>query len=323
MSEPSRAAHRLSLERIELAARTIDPVFLNSPQFVCEPLGDELGARVTLKVETLNPIRSFKGRGADLCVSRLPADAIIVCASAGNFGQAMAYACRKRKLEITIFASVNANALKLQRMRALGARVELDGEDFDAAKLAAKRFAAHAGALMIEDSLDPATGEGAGTIALELLRSPEPIDTILVPLGNGALLAGVARVMKALRPAVRVVAVQAAGAPAMIESLRANRVIKHDRVATIADGIAVRIPVPEALGDLRGLVDDTYLVDEESILEGMRLLHRHAGIVAEPSGAVGIALLFEHPALFAGQSVATIVCGGNLTLRQMRRWLDS
>ncbi len=321
MSDPSH--HRLSLERIELAARTIEPAFLNSPQYVCEPLGAELGARVALKVETLNPIRSFKGRGADFCVSQLPATEKIVCASAGNFGQALAYACRKRKLEITIYASVNVNPLKLERMRALGARLVLEGEDFDAAKLAAKRFAEQSGARMIEDSLDPATAEGAGTIALELLRFPEPLDAIVVPLGNGALLAGIARVIKARNPAIRVVAVQAAGAPAMIESLRANRVIEHERVATIADGMAVRIPVPEALDDLRGHVDEMHLVEEESLLEGMRLLHLHAGIVAEPSGAAGVALLAERRELFAGRTIATIVCGGNLTQRQMRRWLDS
>ncbi|HEY8292849.1 MAG TPA: pyridoxal-phosphate dependent enzyme, partial [Thermomicrobiales bacterium] len=180
--------HRLSLERIEQAARIIDPIFLHSPQFVCEPLSDELGVRLMLKIETLNPLRSFKGRGADYCVSQLPADARIVCASAGNFGQAMAYACRKRGLALTVYASVNANAFKVERMRALGANVVLFGEDFDAAKIEAKRFAAHTGARIIEDSLDPATGEGAGTIGLELLTFPERLETLLVPLGNGAML---------------------------------------------------------------------------------------------------------------------------------------
>ncbi len=204
-----------------------------------------------LKIETLNPLRSFKGRGADYCVSQLPADARIVCASAGNFGQAMAYACRKRGLALTVYASVNANPFKIERMRALGANVVLHGEDFDAAKIEAKRFASQSGARMIEDSLDPATGEGAGTIGLELLTFPEQIDTLLVPLGNGAMLAGIARVMKARSPETRIIAVQAVGAPAMVESWRAGRVIVHERMQTIADGIGVRVPVPEALADLR------------------------------------------------------------------------
>ncbi len=317
----TEAPHRLSLERIEQAARIIDPIFLHSPQFVCEPLSDELGVRLMLKIETLNPLRSFKGRGADYCVSQLPADARLVCASAGNFGQAMAYACRKRGLALTVYASVNANAFKVERMRALGANVVLYGEDFDAAKIEARRFASQTGACMIEDSLDPATGEGAGTIGLELLAFPERLEALLVPLGNGAMLAGIARVIKARSPEIRVIAVQSTGAPAMVESWRAGRVIVHERIDTIADGIGVRVPVPEALADLRGLVDDALLVRDETIIAGMRLLHRHAGVVVEPSGAVGVAALLEHPTMFRNRLVGTIVCGGNLTVEQMREWL--
>jgi threonine dehydratase len=318
-----QTASRLSIERIEEAARVIDPVFLRTPQFVCEPLGDELGVRLALKIETLNPIRSFKGRGADYCVSQLSADERLVCASAGNFGQAMAYACRKRRLGITIYASANASLLKIERMRSLGASVVLHGEDFDAAKLEAKSFASQAGARMVEDSLEPATGEGAGTMGLELLAFPKRFDALLVPLGNGAMLAGVARVLKAYSPETRVIAVQAAGAPAMTESWRAGRVIVHEKMQTIADGIGVRVPVPEALKDISGLVDDAVLVRESSILEGMRLLHRHAGVVSEPSGAVGLAAILEQPETFRGQLVGTIVYGGNLTEEQMREWLWS
>jgi len=318
MTEPS---HRLSLERIEQAAQIIDPVFLHSPQFVCEPLSDQIGVRLALKIETLNPIRSFKGRGADLLVSRAQADLPLVCASAGNFGQAMAYACRKRGLRLSVFASTMANPLKIERMRGLGAHVVLHGADFDAAKLEARRVAREQGARFVEDSLDIETVEGAGTMGLEWLEFPEPLDTLLIPLGNGAMFNGIARVIKARRPEARVIAVQAAGAPAMIESWRAGRVIAHDQIQTIADGIGVRVPVPQALDDMRGLIDDALLVREDTILAGMRLLHRHAGVVAEPSGAVGVAALLEQPDRFRGQLVGTIVCGGNLTAQQMREWL--
>src|SRR5262245_61514322 len=125
---------RITLERIEEAARRIDPVFLDTPQYVCEPLGDELGCRLALKVETLNPIRSFKGRGADWLVQHLSPGAALICASAGNFGQAMAYACRARSVSLTVYAAESANPLKIERMRAMGARVVLAGADFDAAK---------------------------------------------------------------------------------------------------------------------------------------------------------------------------------------------
>jgi threonine dehydratase len=316
-----QSSHRLSVERIEQAAKVIDPVFLNSPQFLCEPLNEELSKRLALKIETLNPIRSFKGRGADFLVSQIKSDERLVCASAGNFGQAMAYACRKWGLSLTIYASTRANPFKVERMRSLGANVVLWGEDFDAAKQEAKRAAFEQNDRFIEDSRDIETAEGAGTIGLEWLTFPESLDALLIPLGNGAMINGIATVMKARSPQTRIIAIQAAGAPAMIESWRAGRMIIHDQISTIADGIGVRVPVPEALEDMRDLVDDAILVGEDTIINAMRLLHYHAGIVAEPSGAVGVAAILEQPEMFDQQCVGTIICGSNLTKEQMQTWL--
>lgn len=313
---------RITLERIEAAAAGIDPIFLNTPQWVCEPLSEELGVRVALKAEVLNPIRSFKGRGADWLVRQLTPGATLMCASAGNFGQAMAYACRGRGVPLTVFAAENANPLKLARMRSMGARVVLAGQDFDAAKAMAREEAAREGIRFVEDSRDPEPTEGAGTIGLEWLAFPERLDALLVPLGNGAMLAGIATVIKARLPRTRVVAVAAAGAPAMVESLRSGRIVTYDRIDTIADGIGVRLPVPEALDDLRDVVDELILVPDDLIVRAMRLLHRHAGVVAEPSGAVGLAGVLQEPARFAGSTVGTVICGGNLTPAQMRDWLD-
>lgn len=313
--------HRLSLDRIELAARTIDPVFMHTPQYLCEPLSEALGARVAIKIETLNPIRSFKGRGADFLISQIRSDVHLICASAGNFGQAMAYACRKRGLKLTIYASTKANPFKVERMRALGAQVILHGMDFDEAKLAAKRAASEQESRFVEDSLDIETLEGAGTMALEWLDFPEPLDALLIALGNGAMFSSVARVMKERSPKTRMIAVQAAGAPAMIESWRAGRIVTQEHLQTIADGIAVRLPVPQALEDMQGLVDQAVLVSEDSIVQAMRLLHRHAGVVTEPSGVVGVAALLEQPEVFRNKTVGVIICGGNLTTEQMQEWL--
>jgi threonine dehydratase len=312
---------RIPLPAIDLAADRIDPVFLDTPQYDCEPLSDALGCRLVVKVEALNPIRSFKGRGADLLVSRVEPGTRLLCASAGNFGQAMAYACRKRGVALTVYAAEGANPLKIGRMRALGAEVVLDGEDFDAAKLAAKGAAEAAGVRFVEDSLDLDTVLGAGTMALELLTDPEPFDAVLVPLGNGAMLNGIATVMRARSPGTERIAVQAAGAPAMVESWRSGRVVEHAEIATIADGIGVRIPVPQALRDMEGLIDEALLVSEGAILEGMRLIHQHVGVVPEPSAAVGVAALLENRERFAGRRVATVLCGGNLTPEQMAAWL--
>jgi threonine dehydratase len=315
--------HRLSLDRIAEAATVIDPVFLESPQFRPESLEEQLGCRLVVKVETVNPIRCFKGRGTEYLTASLSGRAHLVCATAGNFGQGMAYSARKRDLPLTIFASETANPLKVERMRALGAEVRLVGEDFDAAHLAAGAFAEESDARMVEDGRDPAISEGAGTIGLELLRWPEPFDAVLVPLGDGALLAGVARWVKAHRPATRMIGVCASGAPAMERSWRAGEVRELERAMTIADGIAVRAPFTEALADLTGLVDDILLVEDETMLAAMRQAHQELGIVLEPAGAAGLAALMAYRERFRGQSIGTILTGGNITVQQMRQWLGS
>jgi threonine dehydratase len=143
---------------------------------------------------------------------------------------------------------------------------------------------------------------------------------VLIPLGNGALFTGVAAAIKSVNPTIACIAVQAAGAPAMVESWRAKRTIVHESIATIADGIGVRVPVPEALADFAKLADDALLVSEGSLRKAMQLLHQHAGLVVEPSGAAGIAALLEHRERFAGQRVATILCGGNVTEQQFKDW---
>ncbi len=313
-------ATRLNAQDILTANEAIDPVFLNSPQYVCEPLSDEIGCRTILKVETQNPIRCFKGRGADLLCANADADEL-VCASAGNFGQAVAYACRKRGIGLTILAAENANPLKVERMRKLGANVILNGRDFDTAKLHARAFAEDRGVRFVEDGFDVETVIGAGTIGLELSCVTEPIDFLLVPLGNGALFNGVSTYVKATRPETKMIAVQANGAPAMIESWRTGHLIEHESVDTIADGIGVRVPIQQALDDMDALIDEGILVEERSILNAMKMLHRHAGMVVEPAGAVGISAVLENREVFAGKTVATIVCGSNLTKEQMTNWL--
>jgi threonine dehydratase len=275
-----------------------------------------------LKVETINPIRSFKGRGTDFLVSGLPAGSPgLVCASAGNFGQGMAYAARKHGIPLVVFAAENANPLKLERMRQFGADVRLAGRDFDEAKDHAREFAGAAGRRYIEDGREPAISEGAGTIAVELDRWPLRFDFALVPLGNGAMLAGIGTWMKAHSPATRVIGVCAAGAPSMALSLRHGVPQPTESVETIADGIAVRVPVPEALADLSGVVDDVLLVEDAALIEAMQLVFREHGLVVEPAGVAGLAAAMAFRDRFRGAAVVTPLCGGNLTAGQVRNWL--
>jgi threonine dehydratase len=313
--------HRLRIKNIEEAMRVVDPVFLNSPQYVAESLSHVLGMRIVVKVETANPVRCFKGRGAEYFASRLGNCGELITASAGNLGQAMAYACRRRGIHLTVYAGTRANSFKIDRMRALGADVVLFGSDFDDAKIEAKRAASRLGIRMVEDSLDAETGEGAGTIGLELSEFTEHLDSVLVSFGNGALACGTGVYLKHASPGTRIVAVQAAGAPAMVESWRLGRVVSYDSSSTIADGIGIRIPIPECVEDMKGVIDQALLVKDETIFEAMKLAHQHLGLVLEPSGAAGLAALIENREEFNGRTVAVVLCGGNLTPDQIRSWL--
>jgi len=314
------ANHRLSLENISLASTVIDPVFLNSPQYLAGSLGQRLGCRLVVKVETLNPIRSFKGRGAEYLVSSLRGRPNLVCSTAGNFGQGMAYAARKRGLSITIFVAAEANPLKVERMRGLGADVRF-AKDIDEAE-AAKAFAAEKSSLLVEDGRDAPIAEGAGTIGVELLRWPDAFDAILVPLGDGSLLAGVSRWVKAHHPDTQMLGVCAKGSRAMERSWQLGRV-QEDRAETIADGLAVSRPHPEAVADLTGLADDIVLAEDNKMLEAMRLAHQELGLVLEPSGAAGLAALIADKQRFRGQLVGVILTGSNITTEQIRKWLMS
>jgi len=311
---------RLSLANIEEASRVIDPVFRDSPQIAFDTLSEILGAETVLKVETLNPIRSFKGRGPSYYVHQLKGKTPLIAASAGSYGQGLAVAARARGIPFTVFAAEKANPLKVARMRALGAEVVLGGDDFDAAKALARAHAEQNGFPFVEDGKEPAVSEGAGSMAVELLQWPDPFDAVLVALGNGALINGIGAWVKAHAPETEVIGVCATGAPSMQRSWASGSMVTTDTVDTIADGIGVRVPVPEALDDMKDTVDDVVLVDDQTTLKAMRLLLHHTGLLIEPSGAVGVAAMLTDAARFQGKRVATILCGSNVTEAQFQAW---
>jgi threonine dehydratase len=314
---------RLRLDRVRAAAGEIDPVFLDTPTLLCAPLGEALGCSVTLKIETLNPVRSFKGRGTEAVAARAREQGAshLVCASAGNLGQALAYSGSARGLAVTVVAARSANPLKLRQIAAFGAAVRLEGEDIEDARVLAREVAAAEGAYLVEDSLDLATCEGAATIGLELVRDDPSLDAVLVALGGGAMASGIGYATRSLAGGGEVIGIQPIGAPAMALSWRKRSVVETDTIETIADGVAGRCPIPEVLDDLLVLLDDVVLVGEDSIKAGMRALHEHAGLVVEPSAALGIAAILEDPERFAGRRVTTILCGSNVVPTDFARWV--
>jgi threonine dehydratase len=310
----------LSLQRIAEASVALPPEFARTPQYVVDGLGGA-GVQVAVKIETLNPIGSFKGRGTAELLRRERDPGPLVTASAGNFGQGLAYAARLRRRAVHVFAAATASPVKVRRMRQLGAEVHLEGDDFDAAKDHARRFAATEGLRFVEDGREPAIAEGAATIAVELTADPAPpLDAVVVPVGNGALVAGIGRWVHAASPGAQVIGVTATGAPAMRRSWERGEPVATDRAETIADGIGVRVPVPEALGEMRHAVDAMIEVDDDAIVMAGRELLRETRLVVEPAGAVALAAVTTHPGRFADQRIAVLVTGSNLTEEERRRW---
>jgi threonine dehydratase len=306
----------LSVNRIEEAARTIDPVFLNTPQYADEQLNAALARNVVVKVETANPLRSFKGRGADFFMGRVDPGATVVCSSTGNFGQAMAYAGRRRGMAVEVFVPENVNPVKLARMRAFAARVTPVGADSAASEAAARAYVAgRQGCVYVEDGKEMAIAEGAGTIGVELIQAG-PFDAVVLPVGDGALITGVARWIKDCAPQTRIIGVCASGAPCMALSWRAGKPVSTERSDTIAEGIEVRVPVPESVVRLVALVDDMVLVDDSDLLEAMQLSVRTLGLLLEPSAAAGLAAIRVHN--LPGERLATVLTGSNLRAEHLR-----
>ncbi len=290
----------------------IDPVFRDSPQYVSEALGEEVGFRPLLKVETLNPVRCFKGRGGSVLAAQAAPGDVLACASAGNFGQGVAYGARAAGLRCVVYASGAAQPDKLARMRALGADVRLVAGDFDAAKEAAEAAAAEEGMRSIVDGREPEIALGAGTIARELTAWPEPIDAVVIPVGNGSLAWGMTTWLAAHAPETELIGVGPTGAPMMEHAWRTGSLESFGPTDTIADGLAARVPVAEAVHALRATLHRFVLVDDDRLRDAMALLADRCGVITEPSGAAGLAGALVLRRELAGRTVAFPVTGSNV-----------
>jgi threonine dehydratase len=299
----------------------IHPAFLRTPQFVHDGLSARLGVPVIVKVETVNPIRSFKGRGTSLAIGALAAegsigrDRPVVCASAGNFGQGVAHAAGRLGIPSIVFASRRATPSKIARMRALGATVELVGDDFDDARAAADAYVERHDAHLLVDGDDPRIAAGAASMAVELTDAIEagelPSPAVAsVPVGNGALINGIGSWLRAALPACQVVGVQATGASSMTLSWRARRPIDTPTIETYADGIAARVAIPAAVALMDGRVDDMWLVDDAEIHAAQDELTSALGITVEGAAAASWAGLLSGPT--PDGPAVVIVTGSNV-----------
>ncbi len=315
------------LKGIRAAAATIGPHHTPSPLIRSELLSRAFDADVWLKNETVGPVASFKLRGAlNALLLSAQADPATgwgaVSSSTGNHGQGVAYAARLLSRSADVFLPDGANPIKAKMIAALGAQLHIGGEDIDAAKALAREFCDRHGHRFIDDGDDVDVIEGSGTVALEVGEALENVDALVVPLGAGTFVGGCAAALKGLQPAAQVIAVQAKGSPAMVESFHAGRPIERP-IDTIAGGLATRIPPAHALAAMLEYVDDAWLVSDDELLSALRTLAECAHVMVEPAGAASTAGAWARRQEFRGKRVVLVLSGSNVTREELCLALDA
>ena len=305
-----------SADDIRRAAEAGAGVIRETPLLSSRTLTERTGITVALKAENLQRTGSFKIRGALAKIASL-GDACeegVVCASAGNHAQAVAYAARERGVSCDVFMPESAPIAKAEATVALGARVRLVGESVDESLAAAREYTHAGGHAFVHPFDDPVVVAGQGTLGLELLAQVPDLARVVVPIGGGGLISGVAIAVKSQRPEVEVIGVQAAACAPFPASLQAGEPIAVASALTIADGIAVKRPGGLTLELIRRWVDEVVVVSEEEVAEAMVFLLERAKLVVEGAGAVGVAALLAGRAGRAGGegTTAVILSGGNV-----------
>jgi len=304
----------VTLADIEKAREMLVGVAIQTPMEESRWLSALAGGPVGLKCENLQRTGSFKARGAYVRIARLSEDERrhgVVAASAGNHAQGVALAAQLLGIRSTVFMPEGAPIPKERATRAYGADVVFHGRYLEDALAEAKEFSARTGAVLIHpfDHFDIVAGQG--TVGLEILEQAPDVETVLVPTGGGGLLAGVAIAVKALRPDVKVIGVQAEGAAAYPASLKKGNPVALESMKTMADGIAVGLPGEITFAAVRDHVDEILTVSEDSLSRALLALLERAKMVVEPAGAAAVAAMLDRPSEFRTPAVA-LLSGGNI-----------
>ena len=303
----------LSLNDIEQAAGRLSGHLLDTPCVESRTLSQITGAQIFLKFENLQYTASFKERGACNKLSQLTSEERergVIAMSAGNHAQGVAYHAQLLGLRATIVMPRFTPGVKIERTRGFGASVVLHGDTLDESRNHALQMAQAQGLVFVHPYDDEAIVAGQGTVGLEMLRAVPELDTLVIAVGGGGLIAGIATAAKAINPGIDIVGVQTSRFPGMVNAIKGTH---HPQgISTIADGIAVGTPgvIPTAI--IQALVDDMLLVDEGDIEQAMVMLLEIEKTRVEGAGAAGLAALLRYPARFAGKKVGLVLCGGNI-----------
>ncbi len=311
----------VALNDIQQAAKRIASVASRTPFAYAPILSKKCGYEIYLKKENLQVTGAFKLRGAFNKIAKLSQEEKsrgVVAASAGNHAQGVAFSSHYFSLPATIVMPENTPLTKVNGVKSYGAEVILHGSNYDEAYGYAVKYAKKQQKTFVHPFADYDVMAGQGTIALEILEQAQDLDAILVPIGGGGLIAGIASAVKQINPKLQVIGVTAAGAPAMRESYKLGRAVDSTEVRTIADGIAVRDTSPVTLEIILETVDDIVEVDDEEIADAILFLLENQKLVVEGAGAVGVAaLLYEKVALASDAKIAVVLSGGNIDVTML------
>lgn len=315
----------LTLETIRDAAEALRGKIHRTPLIGSRTLSERCGHRLFMKAETLQKTGSFKSRGAFNAIRRLTPDARargVLAASAGNHSQGLAWAASAQGVPVTVVMPTTAAPPKIEATRAMGARVILYGDLFDDALERALTIRDESGMTFVHPCIDPDVVSGAGTIGLEILEDCPDVDAIVVPIGGGGLISGIATSVKSLAPKVRVFGVEPATAPAMKRSMDEGKMVTLESARSIADGMAGLAVFPETLAVCQRLVEDVLLVSEAAMLDAIVSLLTRCKLLTEAAGAAGVAASLDGLVpVPSGSTIVAVLSGGNLDLARLAGWL--
>ena len=315
--DPISGVRLPTMDDVDRARKVIASYVRPTPLLSNPALDDLCGFSAFLKCENLQPIGAFKVRGGLFLMSELSPEERaqgVVTASTGNHGQSIAYAAREFGVPVTVWMPEAANPLKVASMRRLGAEVRFAGRDFDECREEAERDAAERGATYVVPANDWRLIAGVATYTIEMLEGAPDLDVLIVPAGGGSGLAGACLAGKSIAPALRVIGVQAAGAPVIYETWRSGELQELPRAETFAEGLATRVAFSLPAQILWRRLDDFRLVTDGEMRRGILTLLERARILAEGAGAAAFAAAYAMREELAGQKVGIVVSGGNLTL---------
>jgi threonine dehydratase len=309
---------------VAIAAEALDGVVVRTPLERNAALSARFGIDVRLKLESKQVTGSFKVRGATAAVAKLEPDQLAVTASAGNHGLGVAFGCAQRGMVARIFVPATADRSTLERLRSFGPSIELVPNDisYDQAELDAHAFARAPGRHFISSYNDPDVIAGQGTIGLELLEQWPEVESVIVPVGGGGLLSGVALALHARRTEIGIFGVEPSASAAMTRSIEAGHIVAiDDGTTSLAEGLVGNLDRDSITFELvRRHAEKIFEVSEDEIAESVATLHDNSGIVAEPSGAIGLTVL-RRVAAAGVNNVAVLITGSNITATSHRALL--